>query len=371
MINQVFNENCIATINRMIDQLLNCICTSPPYFNLRDYGLEPTYYPEITFRLNEFTSDIVIPEMTCCLGLESNPVHYIAHLVYIFRLLKPKLKDDGTLWINIGDSYATKQKKRTEEQACRKSTLKSGLATQIACKDQQTKVVAGLKHKDLIGIPWMLAFALRADGWYLRQDVIWAKKQAMPESVTDRCTRAHEFIFMFSKKPKYFYDHEAIKTPAKEASLNRWKQDVENQEGSEQFGKTNGKMKAVGGPRNSDKQRGHSRKHAGFNARWDLMTEAEQSALGANRRSVWHLSTSNSTEKHFAQFNAELPELIIKAGCPLNGVVYDPFLGSGTTALTAVNLNRNFIGSEQGKPYFDISERRLNVVFEKLSKDIL
>lgn len=368
MINQVFNENCIETIKRMINQLLNCICTSPPYFNLRDYGLEPTLWPEITFRLNEFTPEIVVPEMTCCLGLESNPVHYIAHLVYIFRLLKPKLKDDGTLWINIGDSYSAS---KTGSQGNNKQTITGGLANQIEAGKRPDKKPNGYKHKDLIGIPWMLAFALRADGWYLRQDIIWAKKQAMPESVRDRCTRAHEFIFMFSKKPKYFYDHEAIKTPAKETSLNRWKQDVENQEGSEQFGKTNGKMKAVGGPRTSDKQRGHSRKHAGFNDRWDLMTKEEQSALGANRRSVWHLSTSNSTEKHFAQFNAELPELIIKAGCPVNGIVYDPFMGSGTTGLTAVNLNRNFIGSEQGKPYFDISERRLNVLFEKISADIM
>lgn len=366
MFNQVFNENCLDTISRIIDQLLNCIVTSPPYFNLRDYGLEPTYWPEITFRLNEFTPEIVVPEMTCCLGLESNPVHYVAHLVHIFRLLKSKLKDDGTLWINIGDSYATRQKKRTDEQKCRKTGLKSGLNTQIACKNQQNKVVGGMKHKDLIGIPWMLAFALRADGWYLRQDIIWAKKQAMPESVTDRCTRAHEFIFMFSKKPKYYYDATAIKTPAKQSSIDRWKQDVESQKGSEQFGKTNGKMKAVAGPRKSDKQRGHGRRHAGFNDRWDLMSKEQQQALGANRRSVWHLSTSNSTEKHFAQFNAELPELMIKAGCPLHGIVYDPFMGSGTTALTALNLSRNFIGSEMGDEYFAICERRVNILCDKL-----
>lgn len=239
------------------------------------------------------------------------------------------------------------------------------MLTQIACKDQQNKVVAGLKYKDLIGIPWMLAFSLRADGWYLRQDIIWAKKQAMPESVKDRCTRAHEFIFMFSKKPKYFYDHEAIKTPAKNPQddvrrLNAIKDSHKLQPGE-----------FKNGLRKSDKQRGHSRKHAGFNDRWDLMTREEQSALGANRRSVWHLSTSNSTEKHFAQFNAELPELIIKAGCPVNGIVYDPFLGSGTTALTAVNLGRTFIGSEMGSEYFAIAERRLNVLFEKIGADIL
>lgn len=369
MINQVFNENCIETIKRMVDQMLNCICTSPPYFNLRDYGLEPTLWPEITFRLNEFTPEITVPEMTCCLGLESNPVHYIAHLVYIFRLLKPKLKDDGTLWINIGDSYG--RTGGTDKKVSSTAIVGNTINTLKNIKNRTQKTPDKLKQKDLIGIPWMLAFALRADGWYLRQDIIWAKKQAMPESVRDRCTRAHEFIFMFSKKPKYFYDHEAIKTPAKESSLNRWKQDVENQERSEQFGKTNGKMKAVGGPRSSDKQRGHSRKHAGFNNRWDLMTREEQSALGANRRSVWHLSASNSTEKHFAQFNAELPELIIKAGCPVNGIVYDPFLGSGTTALTAVNLGRTFIGSEMGSEYFAIAERRLNVLFEKIGADIL
>lgn len=360
MFNQVFNENCLDTISRMIDQLLNCIVTSPPYFNLRDYGLEPTYWPEITFRLNEFTPEIVVPEMTCCLGLESNPVHYIAHLVHIFRLLKSKLKDDGTLWINIGDSYATRQKKRTDEQAYRKTGLKSGLATQIACKNQQNKVVNGMKHKDLIGIPWMLAFALRADGWYLRQDIIWAKKQAMPESVSDRCTRAHEFIFMFSKKPKYYYDATAIKTPAKNA-----KDDMRRLEKIKDTHKLQ-PGEYVNGLRKSDKQRGHARRHAGFNDRWDLMTKEEQQSMGANRRSVWHVSTSNSTEKHFAQFNAELPELMIKAGCPAEGIVYDPFMGSGTTALTALNLGRNFIGSEMGGEYFAICERRVNVLCDKL-----
>lgn len=359
MINQVFNENCIKTIKRMADQLLNCICTSPPYFNLRDYGLEPTLWPEITFRLNEFTPEIIVPEMTCCLGLESNPVHYIAHLVYIFRLLKPKLKDDGTLWINIGDSYASIGKNRTKEQATAKSSLMGSTEGQQQILKQNNKVGNGIKKKDQIGIPWMLAFALRADGWYLRQDIIWAKKQTMPESVRDRCTRAHEFIFMFSKKPKYFYDHEAIKTPAKNPQddvrrLNAIKDSHKLQPGEFQ-----------NGLRKSDKQRVISENTQ------VLTTREEQSALGANRRSVWHLSTSNSTEKHFAQFNAELPELIIKAGCPANGIIYDPFLGSGTTALTAVNLGRTFIGSEMGSEYFAIAQRRLNVLFENLNKDIL
>lgn len=360
MFNQIFNENCLDTISRMIDQLLNCIVTSPPYFNLRDYGLEPTYWPEITFRLNEFTPEITVSEMTCCLGLESNPVQYIAHLIHIFRLLKPKLKDDGTLWINIGDSYATTGKNRTKEQAITNSTLQGSKEQQQQILKQNSKISSGLKGKDLIGIPWMLAFALRADGWYLRQDIIWAKKQAMPESVTDRCTRAHEFIFMLSKKPKYYYDAAAIKTPAKNP-----KDDMRRLEKIKDSHKQH-PGEYVNGLRKSNKPRGHSRRHAGFNDRWDLMTKEEQQSMGVNRRSVWHVSTSNSTEKHFAQFNAELPELMIKAGCPADGIVYDPFMGSGTTALTALNLGKNFIGSEMGTEYFVICERRVNVLCDKL-----
>jgi DNA modification methylase len=266
------------------DRSVNCIVTSVPYFNQRDY------------------------KMGGQIGLEKTPAEYIEKMVRWCREARRVLVNNGTLWINVGDSYASTGKNRSREQATAKSGLQGGLDTQCASLSQQSKISAGLKAKDLIGIPWLLAFALREDGWYLRQDIIWSKPNPMPESVTDRCTRSHEYIFMFSKSKNYFYDHEAIKTPAIEHSLNPshfsdgTKQDVLIR----QRGKT-------------DKQRGHTRRHAGFNERWDNMTTAEQQSMGANRRSVWNIATVGFTEAHFATFPEELPSLCIKAGCPRGG----------------------------------------------------
>lgn len=318
------------------DKSVQCIITSPPYWNLRDYGVEGH------------------------LGLEKTPEEFIDNMVKVFREAWRVLRDDGTLWINIGDSYISTGGKRTEAQATEKSTLKGGLNTQIAAIRSRNIPYGDIKNKDLVGIPWLLAFALRTDGWYLRQDIIWSKPNAMPESVTDRCTRSHEYIFMFSKSPKYFYDYEAIKTPAAESSIKQWKQDIDSQTGSLRIqDKTNGAMKAVGGPQGSDKQRGHSRRHNGFNDRWDKMTVAEQQAMGANKRSVWTVSTAGFKEAHFATFPPELIVDCINAGCPEGGIVLDPFMGSGTTALVAAKLGRNYVGLELKPAYIEMAERRL------------
>lgn len=275
------------------DRSVNCIVTSPPYWNLRNYNVEGQ------------------------LGLEKTPAEFIDKMVQVFREAWRVLRDDGTLWINIGDCYASKGKKRTRGQATAKSTLQGGLDGQCASLSQQSKIVEGIKAKDLVGIPWMLAFALRADGWFLRQDIIWNKPNCMPESTTDRCTRSHEYIFMFSKNSRYYYDHEAIKTPAAESSISRWQQDIASQAGSDrQPGNMNGTMKAVGGPRNSEKQRGHVRRHNGFNDRWDHMTVEQQQSMGANKRSVWTVATAGFKEAHFATFPEELIIDPILAGCP-------------------------------------------------------
>lgn len=220
-----------------------------------------------------------------------------------------------------------------------------------------------LKSKDLVGIPWRIAFALQADGWYLRSDIIWSKPNPIPESVTDRPTKAHEYIFLLSKKEKYYYDQEAILEPCTESTFTRIAQDLESQEGSWRANggaKTNGPMKPV--VRKTDKQRGHSRRHAGFNDRWDHMTKAEQAANGRNKRTIWTVATHPFSEAHFATFPEDLIKPCILAGCPEGGIVLDPFGGSGTTAVVSRSLGRKSIYIDLNPKYADMAIKRLEGV---------
>jgi len=296
-LNIIHNEDCRSGLQRYPDGFFYCCVTSPPYWGLRDYGVAGQ------------------------LGLEETPEEYVAGMVDVFRQVKRVLRDDGTLWLNLGDSYGP--------------------------------------GKQLMGMPWKLALALQQDGWILRQDIIWHKPNPMPESVRDRTTKAHEYIFLLSKSSKYYYNAAAIREPPAASSLQRWAQDIDRQEGSSRVpGKSNGAMKAVGGPRR-DKQRGHSIRHAGFNERWDKMTTAEQQAFGANKRSVWTISTKPFKDAHFATFPEELPHTCILAGCPDGGNVLDPFMGAGTTGMVARKLQRNYVGFELNKEYVAMAERRL------------
>lgn len=208
-------------------------------------------------------------------------------------------------------------------------------------------------------MPWEVALALRTDGWYLRSDIIWAKPNGMPESVTDRPTRSHEYIFLMSKSKTYYFDYKAIEEPASMASEKRWNQNIENQHGSLRANggrKTNGPMKAVGKP---DKQRGHSRRHDGFNDRWDAMEKTEQRGGTRRKRDVWTVSPQPFPEAHFATFPEELIQPCILAGCPKGGVVFDPFMGSGTTALVAVRNGCRAVGIELNPDYIEIAKKRL------------
>lgn len=328
-VNVIICGDALIELKKIPSKSINCIVTSSPYWNLRDYEVDGQ------------------------IGLEDTPQEFISILVLVFAECHRILIDTGTLWVNIGDSYASNYKKRTAEQACRKSKLNGGIKSQIDCKDQKIKTGPGLKPKDLVGIPWMLAFALRDWGWYLRQDIIWSKSNPMPESVTDRCTRSHEYIFMFSKKSKYYYDYESIKTQAKNAM-----DDLRRKDKASAVHKT-----APNNIKNGirvDKQRGHSHKHAGFKQRWGLMTLAEQQSLNANKRSVWNVATKPFFEAHFATFPPELIVDIIKAGCPVGGIVLDPFFGAGTTGIVARKYERNFIGIELNEKYInDIALPRL------------
>ena len=312
---KVLQGDCIESLKTLDDESVNCCVTSPPYWGLRDYG----------------ESDQ--------LGLEETPEEYVANMVKVFSEVKRVLTKDGTLWLNLGDSYAA-QRGGTHQPA---ESLAGGKGGKTESGDRVNRDrhdgynpsrnanKIGLKHKDLVGIPWRVAFALQADGWYLRQDIIWHKPNPMPESVTDRCTKAHEYIFLLSKSSKYYYDHEAVKEKAKTEpqSLNK------NREGY-----------------NADYPKG------------DRFSEGDRifGADGlANKRSVWTVNTRPYPKAHFATYPKKLIRPCIKAGCPKGGVVLDPFGGSGTTAEVANELQRDAILCELSPKYCELIEKRLSL----------
>ena len=317
----------------LADESVHCIVTSPPYWNLRDYSIAGQ------------------------LGLEKTPNEYIERMIQVFREARRVLRKDGTLWVNIGDSYATAGGTRTEQQATAKSGLQGGKGSQIAALRQRSLPnTDGIKAKDMVGIPWLLAFALRADGWYLRQDIIWSKPNPMPESVNDRCTKSHEYIFLFSRSPTYYFDQKAISEPCSPNTNARLSQDVEKQIGSARAAggaKLNGNMKAVPGKLRKLNNDGMAKNNSSFAESVVLLTDRR------NKRSVWEVVTEGFSEAHFATFPQKLITDCIKAGCPPGGTVLDPFMGAGTTALVARKLDRHFIGFELNPAYIEMANNRL------------
>lgn len=334
-LNRCHFGDCLETMRRMPDGIAQTCVTSPPYFGLRDYGHADQ------------------------IGLEETPSAFVAKLVEVFAEVRRVLRDDGTLWLNLGDSYAGSW----GAQGHKTTTGVSGV--QIANHPKRASNTGsikedGLKPKDLMGIPWRVAFALQADGWYLRQDIIWHKPNPMPESVQDRCTKAHEYIFLLSKSPSYYCDMAAVREPAAASSAARWAQNVEAQAGSERVpGKTNGAMKAVGGPlRKSDSTNASevpgASSHGGLHRKGSEREPDER-----NKRSVWTVATTPYKGAHFATFPTELIEPCVLAGAPAGGVVLDPFFGSGTTGQVAQNLGRAFIGCELNPAYEVLQAERL------------
>jgi len=310
---QILNGDCRDVLKTLPDQSVHTCVTSPPYFGLRDYGHAGQ------------------------MGLEPTPDEFVSELVNVFREVRRVLRDDGTLWLNLGDSYAGSGKGRNgdgspnfDSQSKQATSIGTIIGNLIKSKTPDCK------PKDLIGIPWRVAFALQADGWFLRQDIIWHKPNPMPESVTDRCTKSHEYIFLLSKSPKYYFDHEAIKEPVAASSIIRLTQpNISAQVGSNRVPfKTNGTMKAVGN------------------------TEMR------NKRSVWTVTTKPFKGAHFATFPPDLIEPCVLAGCPVDGVVLDPFGGAGTTGLVAKRNNRNAILIELNSEYVEIIKNRTDGVFE-------
>jgi DNA modification methylase len=305
--------DCRDVLPTLPDQSVHCCVTSPPYFGLRDYG------------------------QAAQIGLEPTPDEFVGELVKVFREVRRVLRDDGTLWLNIGDSYA---RAGGWSHNCGLDGVprgESGRAiTCIAANGGKSqKLAEGCKPKDLIGIPWMLAFALRADGWYLRQDIIWSKPNPMPESVTDRCTKAHEYIFLLSKSARYYYDGEAIKEHAitDDRPRSSWE----------------------------DRKRLEPTRRADPSASGHVTRTATlASESGRNRRSVWTVATQPYSGAHFATFPQKLIEPCILAGCPVGGTVLDPFNGSGTTCEVAIGNARNYVGIELSPEYMRLAEQRLN-----------
>lgn len=282
-LNHIYNGDCLDVLKTFPDDCINCCVTSPPYYGLRDYGVDGQ------------------------IGNENSPDEYVNKLTEVFTEVKRVLKHDGTLWLNIADSWAGSNqgagtKNPTAKQASNHGTNYMTKANHVS----KLKHIKGCKPKDLIGIPWMVAFALRESGWYLRQDIIWAKGNPMPESVRDRCTKSHEYIFLLSKNRKYYYDYQSIKEP----------------------------------------------------------TVSDKNVL-RNKRDVWNINTKPCKEAHFATFPDSLIEPCILAGCVEGGVVLDPFMGSGTTGMVAKKYGRNYIGIELNKEYIGIANKRIEEYMKK------
>lgn len=297
--------DCLESMRTLPDQSVNCCVTSPPYFGLRDYGVDAQ------------------------IGMEQTPEEYVAKMVEVFREVRRVLRDDGTLWLNIGDSYANGGRKTRDHD----SRLP---ARHLSVRPEDGD---GVKPKDLIGIPWMLAFALRADGWYLRQEIIWHKPNPMPESVKDRCTKAHEQIFLLTKSPRYYFDSEAMKEDA-----------VGGQTGKATSFKREGSKREQTMPGQAYGTHRPDRK--------DVACNGEK----RNRRSVWSVATRPYKGAHFATFPPALIEPCILAGRPIGGVVLDPFGGSGTTAGVAVAHGRDAIICELNPEYGKLVENRVESI---------
>tara|TARA_R110002110_G_scaffold22315_2_gene86909 strand:- start:2761 stop:3762 length:1002 start_codon:yes stop_codon:yes gene_type:complete len=326
---EILEGNCLDTISKIKPNSINTCVTSPPYWGLRDYntgtwiGGDPNC-PHmrktkigkncITGHKNMFDQNNVVgdaffkSECSICgairkddqFGLEETPEEFVENLVQVFREVKRVLRDDGTVWLNLGDSYSSGGRTTTTNQ-----TLRGNKDYGVT----RPKPSEGIKPKDLIGIPWRVAFALQADGWYLRQDIIWHKPNPMPESVKDRCTKSHEYIFLLSKNEKYYFNNEVIKTQ------------------SSSYFSEDGK---------------------------------------ANKRSVWTVNTYSYKEAHFATFPKDLIEPCVLAGCPMGGTVLDPFGGSGTTAVVAEENNRNSVICELNPDYIKIAKKRISQLQPKL-----
>lgn len=339
---EIITGDCREVLRSLPDQSAHCCVTSPPYFGLRDYGVAGQ------------------------IGLEKTPDAFVDEMVSVFREVRRVLRDDGTLWLNLGDSYAgsgrggNPEDSPHQKQATNRGSrafFHDSMVENGVIGRKWVKPPVGYKQKDLIGIPWMVAFALRADGWFLRSDIIWHKPNPMPESVTDRPTSAHEHIFLLSKSQRYFYDADAIREAE---AVPDW------DDGSRVFGGVNKHgANAQHGERTTGRlatarKRGIPPRHAQYDSSDQSELDAVGRGGGRNARNVWTIATQPFSEAHFATFPPKLIEPCIKAGEPAFGTVLDPFGGAGTTGLVADRLQRNAVLIELNPEYAAIARRRVD-----------
>jgi DNA modification methylase len=353
----IHNEDCLLGLSKLSGESVQCCVTSPPYYGLRDYGTAKWEGGEAAcdhtaVRRNHdpqekqatqlgSSRDKVGRDCRKCgairidsqIGLEKTPEEYVSRMVQVFREVRRVLKNDGVLWLNLGDSYAGGKTGRAD--GGRHTETFTGNPYHSAIAGVNRAVPDGLKPKDLIGIPWMVAFALRADGWYLRQDIIWHKPNPMPESVRDRCTKAHEYLFLLSKSPRYYFDAEAIKEPAI----------------------------CIGDSRHlrTDKTQQLARPDGGSRFR-----TGKPQAEVRNKRSVWTVTPQPYTGAHFAVMPEKLVEPCILAGSRVGDTVLDPFMGAGTVAKVAQQLNRRYLGFELNAEYCQLAQNRLGACLPQL-----
>ena len=335
-IDKIYNGDCLEVLKTFEDNSIDCCVTSPPYYALRDYGVDGQ------------------------IGLEETPEKYIERLTEVFMEVYRVLKPNGTLWLNIGDSYWGGGWRGSELNEHSGEIQKGSKGTHCGVSMPSCKGnMGGYKPKDLIGIPWMLAFSLRNNGWFLRQDIIWEKPNQMPESVKDRCTKSHEYIFLFSKSQKYYFDYESIQETAV----------TQGDVGSIKFG----------GTKYGDNDDSHFQTYSGKewkpktkNCQYDgqvpnsmhirrEMGLPDKVYTVRNKRDVWSINVKPCKEAHFATYPQELVSPCILAGCPEGGVVLDPFMGSGTTGIVANKLGRHYVGIELNPEYVEMAERRIGL----------
>jgi len=298
-LNKIYQGDALTVLRTFPDEAAHCVVTSPPYWGLRDYGVD-----------NQ-------------LGLEPTPDEYVARLVDVFREVRRVLHKDGTVWLNLGDSYTSTTK------GCGGPSDKQVSNAGSRYRMSQ-RLIPDTKPKDLVGIPWRVAFALQADGWWLRSDIIWSKPNPMPESITDRPTKAHEYVFLLTKAGRYFYDADAVR-------------EAHGQSGWLKSHKT----KTFSGDGNGELIQQHENLRMG------------EHPHGRNKRSVWTVTTKPYAEAHFATMPPDLVEPCVKAGCPLLGTVLDPFMGSGTVGAVAKSLDRDYVGIELNPEYIKLAEKRI------------
>jgi site-specific DNA-methyltransferase (cytosine-N4-specific) len=429
--NSIIHGHVLDVLRSMPDESVNCCVTSPPYWGLRDYGISPQIWDGDPNCNHDWGAELIgfknsskgnVGSTTASspshdqnarfdskhqwchkcgawlgsFGLEPTPDLYVQHAVQIFREVKRVLRNDGTLWLNLGDTYATGAVKvgncpggGDQGNRWRDPTTKGyrGIHSQdpkhpIGPITQPNRMpIDGFKPKDLIGIPWMIAFALRADGWYLRSDIIWAKPNPMPESVTDRPTKAHEYIFLMSKSERYYYDQKAVKEPVTGNSHHRgrgvnpkaripagWDTGEGNHKQLIGRYKRPGKNSRV----NIDRDPAHASRAIKQNRSFSSAVVSLVSSR--NIRSVWTVPTQPYKYAHFATFPEKLITPCIKAGCPPHGIVLDPFGGSGTVGKVARDLNRNFILIDLNPSYCEMAHRRVTDMFcqpEILQKEVV